>query len=226
MESNKEHMIQACIFDLDGVIVDTAIYHFKAWRRMANELGFDFSEKENEQLKGVSRVDSLNLILKWGGVSIDEAKKVELAERKNDWYLEFIDGMTEEEILPGVVPFLDSLKAKGIKIALGSASKNAVKVLTSTGILDYFLTIVDGNQVVNGKPDPEVFLKGAATLGVDPAHCIIFEDAERGVEAALRGGFYAIGVGDPVNLHKAHLVIPGFESVTLEKLVEQIPNLV
>ncbi|MEM8908269.1 MAG: HAD-IA family hydrolase, partial [Bacteroidota bacterium] len=151
-----------------------------------------------------------------------ETRKRELAVQKNDWYLEFIDQMTAAEILPGVVPFLDHLQAKGIKIALGSASKNAVRVLTRTGILHYFETIVDGNSVVKGKPDPEVFLKGASALAVAPANCIVFEDAERGIEAALRGGFYAIGIGIPPALDAAHLVIPNFENKTLESLVAQL----
>lgn len=219
-------MIQACIFDLDGVIVDTAVYHFSAWRRLANELGFDFTEKENEQLKGVSRMDSLDLILQWGGQSLDQPTKLKLATQKNDWYLEFIDQMTASEILPGVIPFLDRLKEKGIKIALGSASKNAEKVLNRTGIIHYFETIIDGNKVEKGKPDPEVFLKGANALEVEPANCIVFEDAERGVEAALRGGFLAVGVGDPQSLGAAHYVISGFEGLQFEDLLRELPQIV
>jgi len=139
-------MIKACIFDLDGVIVDTAKYHFIAWRRLANELGFDFSEKENEKLKGVSRMDSLNLILKWGGVSLSEEEKLEWTDRKNGWYREFILKMEPDEILDGVIPFLDELEAKGIKIALGSSSKNAGTIIEQVGLKDRFE--VDRKSVV------------------------------------------------------------------------------
>jgi len=215
-------MIKGCIFDLDGVIVDTAVYHFKAWKRLANSLGFDFTEEENEQLKGVNRVDSLNLILKWGGVTKDEATKLELATQKNNWYVEFIDKMTTDEILPGVLPLLKSLKEKGIHIALGSASKNAVRVLKGTGIIDYFEVIMDGTNVTKGKPDPEVFLQGALRLGLEPNECIVFEDAARGVEAALNGGFYAVGIGDESSLGAAHFVMPGFANIGFDKIVERL----
>jgi len=134
-------MIKAFIFDLDGVIVDTAKYHFSAWRRMANELGFDFTEKENEQLKGVSRVDSINLILGWGGKTLSEADKVKWAAQKNEWYLEYLNQMTPAEILPGVLPLLKDLRKKGYKIALGSSSKNAERALRKVRIFSYFNTI-------------------------------------------------------------------------------------
>lgn len=215
-------MIKGCIFDLDGVIVDTAVYHFKAWKRLANSLGFDFTEEDNEQLKGVNRVDSLNLILKWGGVTKDEATKLELATRKNNWYVEAIDKMTVDEILPGVLPLLASLKEKGIRIALGSASKNAVRVLKGTGIIDYFEVIMDGTNVTKGKPDPEVFLKGALNLGLEPKECIVFEDAARGVEAALNGGFYAVGIGEKSSLGAAHLVIPGFADIGFDEIIQEL----
>jgi len=212
--------IKACIFDLDGVIVDTAKYHFVAWRRLANELGIDFTEKENEQLKGVSRRDSLDLILKWGGIEIEEAKKTELTTRKNEWYLEYIAKMTASEILPGIQLFLDELKYRGIKIGLGSASKNAPFILRQVGLIDYFEAVIDGTQVVNGKPHPEVFLKGAAALGVLPNQCIVFEDAEKGVDAALEGGMIAVGVGSEATLGHAHFVMPGFENTRYEVLME------
>ena len=212
--------IKACIFDLDGVIVDTAKYHFIAWRRLANELGIDFTEKENEQLKGVSRKGSLELILKWGGVTIDENKKKELTDRKNAWYVEYIKKMTPAEVLPGVILFLESLQAKGIKVGLGSASKNAPLILKQTGVEKYFDAVIDGNQVVNGKPHPEVFLKGAAALRVRPGQCIVFEDAAKGVEAALEGEMIAVGVGEESVLGHAHYVIPDFKNIDYEVLLE------
>ncbi len=212
--------IKACIFDLDGVIVDTAKYHFVAWRRLANELGIDFTEKENEKLKGVSRAESLNLILEWGGVKIENEKREQLTDRKNEWYLEHIQKMNEEEILPGVKLLLDVLKEKGIKIGLGSASKNAPMILKQVGLFDYFETIVDGGQVTNSKPHPEVFLKGASYLGVLPAQCIVFEDAEKGVDAALGGGMLAVGVGEEEVLGHAHYVIPDFKNLDYDVLLE------
>ncbi len=210
--------ISACIFDLDGVIVDTAKYHFKAWRRLANELGFDFTEKENEKLKGVGRIDSLKLILKWGGVKMDEASMQTLAAKKNEWYVEDVGKMTSDEIMIGVVDFLDELQAKKIKIGLGSASKNAVPILTQLEIKHYFEVIMDGTNVTKGKPDPEVFLKGAERLKIDPSNCIVFEDASKGVDAALKGGMYAVGVGKEADLGHAHHVIPDFKDLKFDAL--------
>lgn len=211
-----------CIFDLDGVIVDTAKYHFLAWRRLANELGFDFTEHDNEKLKGVSRVESLNLILKWGGMEKTEAEKGVLMDKKNGWYLEYIDQMKPDEILEGVMPFLMDLKSKNIKIALGSASKNAVRILERVGILNLFDAIIDGNQTTKSKPDPEVFLKGAQALGLPPSQCIVFEDAEKGIEAAIAGGFGAVGIGQSENLPEADLVIPDFIGLTIENIIQKM----
>src|SRR5690554_538890 len=186
--------INACIFDLDGVLVDTAVYHYKAWRRLANELGFDFKEEENEELKGVNRLKSLELILGWGGVQKTSEEIELLAEKKNEWYLEMIASMQPEELLPGSREFLEELKAEGIKIALGSASKNAKIILDKTNISHLFDAIVDGNMVKASKPDPEVFLLGAKLLNMGPKECVVFEDAISGVEAAIAGGMKVIGV--------------------------------
>lgn len=215
--------IETCIFDLDGVICDTAKYHFRAWRRLANELGFDFTEEDNEKLKGVSRVESLNLILNWGGiVENDEEVKAIYAEKKNNWYLEYILRMTPEEILPGVKNFLDELKSKKVKIVLGSASKNSRTILDRIALTAYFDAIVDGNSTTKSKPDPEVFLIGAAAVGSKPNHCIVFEDAEKGVEAALAGGFYTVGVGHPDVLDEAHIVIPSFEYIEYLEVLDAL----
>ncbi len=214
--------IAACIFDLDGVIVDTANFHFLAWRRLANELGFDFTEAQTEQLKGVSRIQSLELILQWGGISLDEPAKLALAEQKNDWYRDYILKMEPGDILEGVEAFLAELKSRGIKIGLGSASKNAETILQRVGLTDVFEVVIDGNRHTRSKPDPEVFLTAAAALGVEPAYAIVFEDAEKGVEAALNGGFYAVGVGSQEVLGHAHYVIPGFEGVHFETILDRI----
>ncbi|NUO00463.1 MAG: beta-phosphoglucomutase [Saprospiraceae bacterium] len=214
--------IEACIFDLDGVIVDTAKFHFLAWRRLANQLGFDFTEAQNEKLKGVSRIQSLELILQWGGLTLGEPEKLALAEQKNDWYRDYILQMERGDILEGVEDFLTELKSRGLKIGLGSASKNAETILQRVGLMDVFEVVIDGNRHTRSKPDPEVFLTAAAVLGVPPERAIVFEDAEKGVEAALNGGFFAVGVGSPDVLGHAHYVIPGFAGVHFETILEQI----
>ncbi len=215
--------IKACIFDLDGVICDTAKYHFKAWRKLANELGFDFTEEDNEKLKGVSRVESLNLILSWGGFEEnDDEVKAAMADKKNGWYLEFITHMTPDETLPGVKNFLDDLKKRGIKIVLGSASKNSMMILERIELVHYFDAIIDGNKTARSKPDPEVFLLGAEAIGAKPNECIVFEDALKGVEAALDGGFYTVGVGNSDVLDEAHIVIPGFEYIDYGEVLEAL----
>ncbi|HLS96385.1 MAG TPA: beta-phosphoglucomutase [Sphingobacterium sp.] len=184
----------AVIFDLDGVLVDTAVFHYQAWRRMAKEFNFDFTEAENEQLKGVSRVESLELILKWAEKVVPAEEKERLARMKNTWYLELIDGMKNGDVLPGTIALLTYLRGEGKKIALGSASKNAVRILEKTGILDYFDAIIDGNAVTRSKPDPEVFLKAAEAIGILPADCVVFEDAQAGIAAARSAGMAVIAV--------------------------------
>ncbi|MFN7250083.1 MAG: beta-phosphoglucomutase [Anaerobacillus sp.] len=212
--------IKACIFDLDGVIVDTAKFHYLAWRRLAQELGFDFSEEDNERLKGVSRMDSLNILLEIGGVELDDAKKEELAQKKNDWYVELISDMDESEILPGTTEFLTMLREAGIKISLGSASKNARTILTKIGLIEMFDAIVDGTHISKAKPDPEVFLLGAKELGVEPNECVVFEDAFAGVEAAINAGMYVIGIGSKETLHRANDVVASLAEMTLDRLVK------
>lgn len=212
-------MIKACIFDLDGVIVDTAKYHFVAWRRLANTLGFDFDESFNENLKGVSRMGSLDLILEHGGITLGQEEKIALATQKNEWYKALIANMKQGEELPGALEFLSVLKSKGIKIGLGSASKNAVPVLRAIEMVNYFEVIVDGTKTTRPKPDPQVFQMGAAALGVSPQNCVVFEDAAKGIDAALAGGFWTIGVGKSSVLHKAHMIISGLHEMTYDKLL-------
>jgi beta-phosphoglucomutase len=212
--------IKACIFDLDGVIVDTAVYHYRAWKRLANELGFDFTEEDNEKLKGVSRVQSLELILQWGHITKTASEKEELAARKNDWYVEMISHMTPAEISPGARAFLEACRAAGIKTALGSASKNSMTILNKINLAYLFDAVIDGNKVSKPKPDPEVFLKGAWKLHVSPADCVVFEDAVAGVEAAVNGGMKVVGIGSPSVLTGANLVVSGLDEMSLEKLEE------
>ncbi|MDA3929981.1 MAG: beta-phosphoglucomutase [Prolixibacteraceae bacterium] len=210
--------IKACLFDLDGVIVDTAKYHFIAWAALANELGFEFTEEHNERLKGVSRMTSLHILLEIGGVELSEEKKIEMADEKNTLYVSYIEKMTPDEILPGVVNFLKELRENGIKTAIGSASKNAPLILDRLELNQYFDAIIDGNKVSKAKPDPEVFLKGAEAVGIAPQYCVVFEDAAAGVEAAIKGGMKCVGIGLPANLSQAQLVVPGFENFALTSL--------
>jgi beta-phosphoglucomutase len=211
-------IIKACIFDLDGVIVDTAVYHYKAWKRLANKLGFDFTEQDNEKLKGVSRVRSLELILQWGGITKTIAEQEELATLKNNWYVEMISHMTPAEILPGAKEFVETCRAAGLKTALGSASKNSMTILDKINLSGLFDAVIDGNKVSKPKPDPEVFLKGAEALNVAPVNCVVFEDAIAGVEAAINGGMKVVGIGSPQVLTRANLVVSGLNEMSLEKL--------
>ena len=212
------HNIKAFIFDLDGVLVDTAKYHYLAWRRLAEELNIDFSLGDNERLKGVSRMNSLQIILDIGNITLNDDKKIELAQKKNTWYVEYISKLTPQDILPGVIGFLVSVRENGIKVALGSASKNSMLILDKLNLTNYFDAIIDGTKVSKAKPNPEVFLKGAQALKVLPNQCIVFEDAEAGVEAAINAGMYCVGIGSKDVLKKANLVLSGFYNMTFDKL--------
>lgn len=215
--------IEALIFDLDGVIVDTAKYHYLAWKELADELGFFFSKEDNERLKGVSRMRSLEILLEVGGVELDDDVKQQLAAQKNERYVGMITKMPSDEILPGALSFLIAAKEKGYKIALGSASKNAMTILNQVKIGDLFDAIIDGNKVSKAKPDPEVFLMGAKELNSKPENCVVFEDAAAGVEAAHNGKMFCIGIGTKENLGDADILIPGFENFTIndfEKMIQ------
>lgn len=211
--------IEACLFDLDGVVVDTAKYHFIAWKALAEELGFEFTHEDNERLKGVSRMASLEILLEIGGLQFSEPEKLAMAEKKNTLYVTYIEQMTPEEILPGVPEFLQELKNNAIKIALGSASKNAPMILDRIQLTEMFDAVVDGNSITEAKPNPEVFLKGAERLGVLPENCVVFEDAIAGIEAARNAGMRCVGIGDAETLRLADIVIPGFDGFTWEKLI-------
>ena len=211
---------KACLFDLDGVLVDTAIYHFQAWKMLGENFNYQLTEEQNEQLKGVSRVESLNRILNWASYTATEEQKEIWLKEKNDNYLQLITHMNPSEILPGVVDFLGQIKADGYKIALGSASKNAEIILEKTHLTPWFDLIIDGNKVSKSKPDPEVFLKGAEGLGLLPSECIVFEDAQAGVEAAIAGGMKVIGIGEASVLGDANKVIPNFVGIKSADLLD------
>ncbi|MDR3284905.1 MAG: beta-phosphoglucomutase [Treponema sp.] len=183
------------IFDLDGVLVDTATYHYLAWRRLARELGFEFTEGDNERLKGVSRMRSLEIVLEVGGLSLSDAEKQAAAAKKNAWYVEYLCALDERALLPGAKDYLEYLRQDGRRIALGSASKNAPLILERLNIGRFFDAVIDGNSVGRAKPDPEVFLKGAGLVSLPPKDCAVFEDSRAGIEAAKRGGMFAVGVG-------------------------------
>ncbi len=215
--------INACIFDLDGVIVDTAKYHYLAWKALADKLGFEFTEVHNERLKGVSRMDSLEILLEVGGIThLSEEEKLKHAADKNELYVSFIKKMPADEILPNVREFLNDLRENGIKISLGSASKNAEMILEKLELMPLFDAIVDGRHISNAKPDPEVFLRGAQELGEAPENCVVFEDAQAGVQAAKNAGMACVGIGDAETLGLADFVMPGFEKFTFADLKAQL----
>lgn len=217
-------MIHCCIFDLDGVVVDTARYHYLAWVELAHKLGFEFTPAQGEATKGVSRMASLDIVLAAGGLvgRFTPEEKERMAAEKNARYLEFIGRMTADDVLPGVRPFLSDLRMRGVKTALGSASKNAGAILDRCGLRPLFDVVVDGTQVSSPKPDPEVFLRGAELAGVNPAVCVVFEDAAAGIEAAARAGMRSVGVGSSPALVGATMRIAGFEDFTFGEMAAAI----
>ncbi|HEY0192860.1 MAG TPA: beta-phosphoglucomutase [Kofleriaceae bacterium] len=224
MKGRREHgtgAIRGAIFDLDGVIIDTAKYHYLAWKRLADELGIPFTSEDNERLKGVSRARSLEIILELGGVTLGEDARAAAAERKNGWYLESIRDITPADLLPEVVPLLTYLRTRGVKISLGSASKNAEVILDRLAIAPLFDAVVHGGHVAKAKPDPEIFLTAARALGVPPGQCVVFEDASAGVEAGVRAGMTVIGLGDPEVLAQADLVIRDFTELSFPLVLDE-----
>jgi beta-phosphoglucomutase len=212
----NQHM--ACIFDLDGVLVDTAVYHFQAWKKLANSMGFDFTAEQNEHLKGVNRMRSLDMILNWGGVEKSAGEKEILAATKNAWYVDMINKMTPDEVLPGTLPLLEELRKQGVKIALGSASKNSAIILEKTQLTHFFDAIVDGNVVSASKPDPEVFTRAAAMLNIPAKDCVVFEDAQAGVAAAIAGKMKVVGVGSQDNLKGADCYVDDLSQITMQEI--------
>ncbi len=204
------------IFDLDGVIVDTAKYHYLAWKHLANELGFEFTEEQNEAFKGVSRRRCLEILLELGGIDVDEAQFDKWLFEKNEDYLSYIAKMDESEILPDVPKVLDYLKERQIPMALGSASKNAIPILKKVKLLSYFDTVVDGTQVSRAKPDPEVFLIASEKIGVPPERCVVFEDAIAGIEAANAANMISVGIGEKETLSGAKYIFRDFTEIELD----------
>jgi beta-phosphoglucomutase len=215
---------KAFIFDLDGVIVDTAKYHFLAWQRIANQLGIEFTHEHNEQLKGVSRVRSLDIILELGNVQASQEDKNKWLVQKNDEYLTYLVDMDQSEILPGVIPILQFLKDNNQGIALGSASKNAKPILEKTGIMSYFDIIVDGNDVSNAKPDPEVFLQAARLLNTRNENAIVFEDSVAGIQAANIAKMTSVGIGEKNVLHEAKYIFNNFTEMNTSFIDALIKN--
>lgn len=212
--------VKAVIFDLDGVLTDTAHYHFQAWQALAHQLGIGFTEQDNEQLKGVDRLGSLRWILQKANRQLSAAEESRLMQQKNQHYLELIAHMSPADLFAGVQPLFAELRQNGIKIGLASASKNAAMVVQRLGIASQFDYIADANDVVNSKPDPEVFLLAAKGLGVATEHCIGVEDAVAGIEAINRAGMQAIGIGEPKVLNNALKVYPTIQALKLTDLMK------
>lgn len=205
--------IKAFIFDLDGVLVFTDAFHYQAWKKMADRMGIYFDETINNRLRGVSRMESLEIILeKYDGTLSGEEKKA-LATEKNEAYRELLKTMTPEDVSEEVRSTLDELRARGYRLAIGSSSKNARFILEKVGLLDFFDAISDGNNIKNSKPDPEVFVKAAEYLGEKPEHCIVVEDAYAGVDAAKAGGMRAAAIGDAASYEKADIVLGTFSDL-------------
>lgn len=214
---------KAFLFDLDGVIVDTARYHFLAWQKIASQIGLEFTPEHNELLKGVSRVRSLDIILELGKVTATQEDKDLWLIQKNNDYLSYLVNIDQSEVLPGVMPILHYLKEKKQSIALGSASKNARPILEKTGIIQFFDAIVDGNDVSNAKPDPEVFLRAAHLLGANPENAIVFEDSVAGIQAANIANMTSVGIGDEVILHEAKYNFKDFTFIDIS-FIESLIN--
>ena len=212
--------IRAFIFDLDGVLTDTAEYHYRGWKQLAKELGISFTREDNESLRGVPRRESLLLILKDRAYS--EEQILEMMERKNRYYLEFIHDISPRDLLPGARELLEEIQAAGLKSALGSASKNAAEVIERLGIASLLDVIADGHSVERQKPAPDLFLYAAAQLGLSPAECVVVEDAAAGIEAARAGGFRSVGLGPRERVAMADLILPGLDGVRLHDLLARL----
>jgi beta-phosphoglucomutase len=200
--------VAGSIFDLDGVLVDTARCHYEAWRRLARELGFDLSAHDNERLKGVSRMASLEILLEIGGLVRTAADKEELAGRKNQRYRELIEALTQADVLPGALALVERLRDAGVRLALASASRNALTIVERLALGRLFECIIDGHQVTHAKPDPEIFLRAAAGLHLPAAACVVFEDAAAGIAAAHAAGMRCVAVGDAGVLGQADWIVP------------------
>ncbi len=213
-------MIRGMIFDLDGVLVDTARFHYLAWKRLAREwFDMDFTERDNEAFKGVNRVACMKILVEKSGRTLTDAEFERGMDLKNGWYVEMVGTMTEKDVLPGARAFAEAARAKGIRLAIGSASKNCQLVLDRTGIGPLFDAVSDGTIVTRAKPDPEVFLTAAKMLSVPPAEAVVFEDAQAGLDAATAGGFYRCAIGNPEDLAGYDWIYPGLFEAKLEEMI-------
>ncbi|HMX41708.1 MAG TPA: beta-phosphoglucomutase family hydrolase [Saprospiraceae bacterium] len=216
-----DHMVKGCIFNLDGVLVDTAPYHYIAWRRLANQWGFDISPEQHETLRGLSRMASLERVLEWGGsIYMTEAEKLHWGDVKNNWYVSLVRDMTPSEVLPGVHQFLTEVRARGCRMALSSASRSAREVLRKTDLERHFDAIIDGHLSRKPKPNPEGFMLATEALGLSPQDCLVFEDSALGTMAGVFAKFQVVGIGTADYLPQAHFVIPGFAAWSFEALLQ------
>lgn len=209
----------AFLFDLDGVLVDTAKYHYLAWKRLADELNIPFDEARNEAFKGVSRMRCMELMAEWGGLHLSDEEMNDYANRKNAWYVEMLGGLDASELLPGSISVLERAHERGVKCAICSASKNTPLILERLGITPLFDCVIDGNRTQRAKPDPEVFLLAARELGAENSQCVIFEDSLAGIQAGLSEGIYTVGIGLPENLPGAGQWIPDLAHLDLDALL-------
>jgi len=211
--------IRAVIFDLDGVIVSTDEFHYRAWQRLADEEGIPFDRRINHRLRGVSRMDSLEILLERSPRPYSRDQKVALAARKNDYYRAMLDGLSPADILPGAMEILKGLRARGVKVAIASSSRNSPTILKRIGLAEFFDATADGNDITRSKPDPEVFLIAARRLGVDPASCLVVEDAAAGVEAAVACGMTCLALGAAAGHPQATRSAKDLASVTADGLI-------
>lgn len=218
-------MIKGFIFDLDGVITDTAEQHFQAWKMLADEMDWQFDREVNDKLRGISRMDSIEVIMKHNGVQIPQEKLTELATKKNDYYVASLEKMTPDDYLPGTRELLTHLRQEGFSVALGSASRNASKVLQQLGATGYFDVIGDGNSVAKSKPAPDIFLFAAKKLGLKPDECIVYEDAEAGIDAAKSGGFHSVGIGPKDRVGHADIRFNTMREATLFEVKSHFQDL-
>jgi beta-phosphoglucomutase len=212
--------IDAALFDLDGVIAFTDKYHYLGWKRLADDEGWDFNETLNHQLRGVSRMQSLQVILDHNGVELSEEEKTRLADRKNGYYRELLGHINKDDLYPGALDFVSALRERNVKTALASGSRNAMVVVESLGLGDYFDAFVTGHDLERSKPDPQIFQLSAERLGVPPERCVVFEDAESGIEAGLAAGMYCVGVGEADRLPNAEQTFTDYEDIDVDALIE------
>lgn len=216
-------MIEAFIFDLDGVITDTAYFHYLAWKELGEKVGIDIDEEFNESLKGISRMESLERILIYGKreQDFDNEEKLIMAEYKNNYYISLIENINSKDVLPGIKELLENIKSNNIKVGLASASKNAMKVLNNLKLIDYFDFIADASKCENSKPAPDIFLMAAKGLNVNPKNCIGIEDASSGIDSINEAGMYSVGVGDFETLKRAKYILNSTDELSFERIVEK-----